>query len=400
MRSDHKKPIPYGRQSLDEDDIQAVVSVLRSSFWTTGPKVEEFEQRLMEVTSASHSCVVANGTAALHLLYTAVGIKRGDTVIVPAITFLSTANAAVLLGAEVVFADVDPDSGLLTAETLRAACVRNPTAKAAVAVHLNGQACDNYALLQVCNEFGMLLLEDAAHALGSCEPHQEGGERKVGECIHSSGACFSFHPVKTIAMGEGGAVTTQDPAIAEKITRLRTHGMVRDPSKFGVNSFDHRGRRKPWLYSMTEPGFNYRASDILCALGLAQINRLPDFLKERRRQVDIYDDAFSSMAKVMKPLKKNLNIKTGWHLYPVFCLQGENVRADLFHYLSENGIQPQVHYLPLPMQPYYQSAQGMLLFPNALKYYSQAVTLPLFVGMTPDEQGRVIEVVHRFFELS
>ena len=390
--------IPYGRQSITEQDITGVVDVLNSDFLTTGPSVESFEKALANRVGAKHAIAVSNGTAALHLLYAALGLGSGDKIIVPSVTFLATASAAELLGAETVFADVDPDSGLVTADTLEQAFKRAPDARFVTAVHLNGQSCNMTQLATVCARHDTVLLEDAAHAIGT-DSWSEVDEttQPVGACRESTGACFSFHPVKTIAMGEGGAVTCNDDDLAAKIRLLRSHSMSRTPPEGLDSPLIHDGKADPWVYFMDTPGYNYRVTDIQCALGASQLARLDEFVTERRRLVERYDEAFLSSAGRMKPIARISPEKTAWHLYPILCLGGADERRVLYHHLLNAGIRPQVHYIPLTQQPYYRNRLTTERFPGADSYYDRVISLPLFVGLTKDEQNYVIDAVKAFF---
>lgn len=387
--------IPYGRQRISEDDISAVCDVLRSDFLTTGPKVEEFETAFAARVDAEHAIAVSSCTAALHVLYAALDIGPGDTIIVPAVTFLATANMAELLGARAVFADVSSETGLMTPATLAEAFDRAPGAKAVVAVHLNGQSCDMDGLADLCDERGVLLLEDAAHAVGTETRFRDQGVVRTGSCKRSVGACFSFHPVKTVAMGEGGAVTCNDDALAARIRLLRNHGMSRN--RPAGSSAQSDGSLDPWLYFMESPGFNYRVTDIQCALGLSQLSRLDSFVAERDRISKRYDAAFSDIAHRARPIDRVSGATSGWHLYPLMCLGGSSERRALFHWLLRHGIRPQVHYIPLTHQPYYNQRIGSAAFPGADRYYESVISLPLFVGLTDGEQNHVVETVREFF---
>ena len=271
--------LPYSRQSIDEDDVAAVAAALKSDFLTTGPLVERFEAAFAEATGATRAVACNSGTAALHLAAMALDLKTGEGVVVPTATFLATANVVRMTGAEVVFADVDPATGLMTPETLDAALARARTAglpvAAAFPVHLNGQVCDMAGLAEVAQSANVRLIEDACHALGV---------ERIGACEHSLAACFSTHPVKAIATGEGGVITTSDAALAARLGRLRTHGISRDASTFvdHASAFTN-GAANPWYYEIAEIGLNYRLPDILCALGLSQLRKLSRFSETATR---------------------------------------------------------------------------------------------------------------------
>lgn len=376
--------IPYGKQHIDQSDIDAVVNVLKSDWLTCGPIVEKFEKTLAEITSAQHVISCSNGTTALHLAMLGCGIGAGDVVLVPAITFLASANAVRYVGSDVVFVDVDPETGLMTAETLDKAISQNKDKKlrAVVNVHLNGQCSDIAAIAQVARKNNLLIIEDAAHALGTSFVEQNATEHPIGANAYSDITTFSFHPVKTIAMGEGGAVTTNNESYAKKMRMLRSHGMRRDVSA------------EPWYYEMHEIGFNYRISDINCALGLSQLEKLAIFKQARSRLVDIYDESFSNI-KNITPIKKLACSNTAWHLNVVLIdfASLQISRSELMLALKSEGIGTQVHYIPLYKQPYYKELYGEQSLPGAEKYYAQALSLPLFYGLTEKDQLHVINTL-------
>lgn len=376
--------IPYGRQYIDESDIDAVVSTLKSGWLTCGPMVDKFEESLAKVISAKYVISCSNGTTALHLAMLGCSIGSGDVVLVPAITFLASANAARYVGADVVFVDVDPETGLMTAETLDKAISENKdkNLRAVVNVHLNGQCADIAELSQVARKNNLLIIEDAAHALGTSFIDQNATEYSIGANSFSDITTFSFHPVKTIAMGEGGAVSTNNESYAKKMRMLRSHGMRRDVSS------------EPWYYEMHEVGFNYRISDINCALGLSQLDKLSMFKQARSRLVDIYDESFSNMQQI-RPIKKLIHSKTAWHLNVVLIdFVNLNIsRSELMLLLKNEGIGTQVHYIPLYKQPYYKELYGDQLLPGAEKYYAQALSLPLFYDLTEQDQLHVINTL-------
>ncbi|MEL6510359.1 MAG: aminotransferase class V-fold PLP-dependent enzyme [Pseudomonadota bacterium] len=392
------KTLPYGRQSVTEADINAVVDVLRGPFWTTGPKVLAFEEAVAEVTEADHCVSVSNGTAALQILYQAAGLTCGDVIIVPAITFLATANAAEFLGARAVFADVDPQSGLMTPETFAAAIDRYPEARYAVAVHLNGRSCDMQGLAELAHANDVMLFEDAAHALGS-QTRADNEVVPVGKNAFSAGSCFSFHPVKTVAMGEGGAITFQDAATAERARLLRSHGMSRDKNTAHELLLDDDGQLEPWCYVMDQPGHNVRVTDIQCALGLSQLARLPETIEIRRCHVQQYNERFADHAELVFPVASEDIDVTTWHLYPILCQAGRAARAALYRALRDQHINPQIHYIPLPLQPYFKGRCDMNQIPGAISYYERCLSLPLYVGLTPEDIDRVADTVIDFLEV-
>lgn len=392
--------LPYGRQAIDEDDIAAVVAVLRGDWLTTGPATRAFEAALAERCGTAHAVACANGTAALHLACLALDIGPGDTVIVPAITFAATANAARLAGAEVIFADVDPDSGLMGPAELGAAIDQATAAgdrlKAVLPVHLAGQCADGEAIAALAREHGLAIIDDACHALGTTYRRHDGSWVPVGSGLDSDMTVLSFHPVKTITSGEGGAVLTPHRHLAERLERLRGHGIVRDPGAFQDRDagFEH-AVANPWYYEMAELGLNYRLSDVNCALGLSQLKKLDRFAAARRRLADRYDERLAELAPRLRPIARNPACRPVWHLYSVlvdFTACGVG-RGHLSRALAERGIRTQVHYIPVPRQPYYRGRYGEPTLPGADAYYRRTLSLPLFVGMVTSDVDRVADAL-------
>jgi UDP-4-amino-4,6-dideoxy-N-acetyl-beta-L-altrosamine transaminase len=376
--------LPYGRQTIEDDDIAAVVEALKADFLTTGPTVEAFETAFAETVGARHAVACANGTAALHLAMLGLDVQPGEVVIAPSITFLATANCARYVGAEVVFADVDPMSGLMTAETLADALARvgDRKLRAVLPVHLRGDVADLPGLAALAQDAGAVLVEDAPHALGSTMSFGNVAER-AGDARHSAMATFSFHPVKTIATGEGGMVTTNDPALAERLRVLRSHGMVRPAGS------------DPWWYEMPEPGFNYRLPDILCALGLSQLKKLPRFATRRRVLAKAYETALAPLAPVVKIAARPAWSDPVLHLMCVlidFRAAG-TTRPAVVDALRARGVGTQVHYIPVHRQPYYAERYGALDLPGAEGWYDRCLSLPLYPGMADEDVGRVAEAL-------
>jgi len=387
--------LPYGRQRIEEDDIAAVVDVLRGDFLTTGPTVDAFEDELAEITGAKFAVSCSSGTAALHMTSLALGLGPGDAIIVPAITFLATANAAPYVGADVIFADVDPDTGLLTPETLsQALAAAGDSVRAVYPVHINGQTADMAGIAAVDGVGELAVVEDACHALGG---HHRGGDGElvpVGSCGLADMAIFSFHPVKTVAMGEGGAVTTNDAVLAERLARARNIGMNRDPATFQCpdQAFDANGEANPWYYEMPELGFNYRASAIHCALGFNQLGKLDRFVDARRRLMARYAEALAPLAPVVRLLPQVPDCDPAWHLCVAlidFAAAGTD-RATVMRELTARGIGTQVHYLPVNRQPYYRKRYGETALAGADAYYEKILSLPLQVAMTEDDVDYVV----------
>jgi UDP-4-amino-4,6-dideoxy-N-acetyl-beta-L-altrosamine transaminase len=384
--------LPYGRHSIDDDDIAAVVKVLKSGALTAGPEVEKFEQAFAKKIGANHAVVCANGTAALHMAVMAAGIKDGDVAIVPAITFLSTANAVRMTGAEVCFADVDPLTGLMTLETLKAAIAQASKHPSAVLpVHMNGQSGDMAAISALARSENMKIITDCCHALGA---DYTGGGRP-GDGQFEDFATFSLHPVKSIAMGEGGVVTTSDDEAARQLRLLRGHAMERDPSHWQDEkmAFDAEGHPNPWYYEMQQLAYNYRATDFQCALGASQLKKLDQFVEKRRLIADWYDEQFSMSVNVAVPIGRSGQCKSAWHLYPVFIdFEGLGMsRSSVMKALQSKGIGTQVHYIPVSDQPYYQARYGKQNLPGAEGYYSQVLSLPIFPAMSEKDVVRVVQ---------
>jgi len=373
--------LPYGRQTIDDDDIAAVAEALRGDFLTTGPTVAAFEQAFAETVGARHAVACANGTAALHMAMMALDVKPGEAVIVPSITFLATANCARYVGADVVFADVDPDTGLMTPATLAEAMTRldGRPLRAVLPVHLRGDAVELPALAELAATAGAVLVEDAPHAVGTTLRFGNTAET-VGDVRHSAMATFSFHPVKTIATGEGGMVTTNDPALDERLRRLRSHGMVRPEGA------------DPWWYEMPEPGFNYRLPDILCALGLSQLKKLPRFAARRRALAATYREALAPLAPLVRQAAQPAWSDPVLHLMTVlidFEAAGRT-RRDVVDALRERGVGTQVHYIPVHRQPYYRGLYGELELPGAEAWYARCLSLPLYPGMADEDVAKVV----------
>jgi UDP-4-amino-4,6-dideoxy-N-acetyl-beta-L-altrosamine transaminase len=382
--------IPYGRQSIDDDDVNAVVQSLRSDWLTQGPAVRQFEQALAGVCQVDYAVACNSGTAALHMAYYAAGVGVGDVVVVPANTFLATANAAIYLGADVRFCDVDPQTGLMTAETL--AAVLDDSVKAVVPVHFSGQACDMEALANVVRAKSRhcVLIEDASHALGGVYASGE----PIGSPIYSSMITFSFHPVKHIAAGEGGAVTTSCPNLKSKLEIFRCHGMTK------VQADLRRPKEGSWYYEMHEPGFNYRIPDISCALACSQLSKLGRFLERRREIASTYFCELNGLPGVQLPSRETLEL-SAWHL---FCLHidfeaiGQS-RQGIMQQLLDRGVGTQVHYFPVPLQPYYENRYGTCeqQFPGAVSHYQQALSIPMFPAMSDSDLEHVVASLRDVF---
>jgi UDP-4-amino-4,6-dideoxy-N-acetyl-beta-L-altrosamine transaminase len=394
--------LAYGRQHLDDDDIDAVARVLKGDWLTGGPEVAAFERDFAAAVSTRFAIANANGTAALHMAADAAGLGPGTSAIVPSLTFLATANCARYVGAEVVFADVDPDSGLLTPAGLEEALWRGarsgaPKPRAVLPVHLNGQTCDMVGIGAIAQRHGLAVIEDACHAIGTIG-EGPGAERiPTGACAHSAMAVFSFHPVKTITSGEGGMVTTNDEALAERLRRFRNHGMERDPARLTQKdeAFGPDGRVNPWYYEMAAPGFNYRLTDIACALGRSQLAKLPRFAARRRELAKLYDRALARLAPLVRPVAKSPWCDPVLHLYPVLIdfAAARTDRGTAMRALHELGIGTQVHYLPVHRQPYYRARTGALSLPGADAYYARCLSLPFHPALADADIDRVVDAL-------
>jgi dTDP-4-amino-4,6-dideoxygalactose transaminase len=348
--------IPYGRQSIDEADIDAVVGVLRGDWLTQGPSIERFEEALAAYVGASHAVAFANGTAALHGACAAAGLGPGDRVGVPALTFSASAACARYVGAEPVLLDIDEGTLNLDPDALP------PDLDAVVAVHYAGLPID---LARLAHR-PRVVIEDACHALGARTP-----DGMVGSCARSDLCCFSFHPVKAITTAEGGAVTTNDPDLATRLRRFRSHGIVARPEQDG-----------PWYYEVEELGFNYRLSDLHAVLGLAQLGRLDAFIARRNAIADRYDDQLP--AAVVRPPRPPAGTTHAFHLYPARVPD----RRRVFEGLRARGIAPQVHYVPLYRHPVYR--QDPAAFPATEAVYAGLVSLPMYPDLEPAQQDQVV----------
>ena len=380
MEKSALKFLPYGRQTIEQDDIEAVVDVLGSNFLTTGPKIAEFEKILTEKTGAKEAIVVGNGTQALHLACLAADLGADDFAIVPSVTFLATANAVRYCGANVIFSDVDPETGLMRAQDLQQALDQNKdkNIKAVLPVHLGGQTVDLKAIKDIADQHSLKIIADSCHALGSKQ-----GNNWVGSCAYEDMATFSFHSVKNIAMGEGGAVTINDAALAEKIRCLRNHGMIAKPAE------------GPWVYEIEEIGYNHRVTDIQCALGVSQLRKLDRFIEKRQELVARYDALLNPFSPFVRPPARVSYCEPAWHLYAVrvnFEKIGKN-RAEFMNALKKKGIGTQVHYIPVHTQPYYTALYGKQNLPGAEAYYNMTLSLPLFPTMENSDVERVVHEI-------
>ncbi|MCC9167269.1 UDP-4-amino-4,6-dideoxy-N-acetyl-beta-L-altrosamine transaminase [Pontibacter harenae] len=392
--SEHKSPIPYGRQHITEEDIAAVVETLQSDYLTQGPKVAEFEQAFAKYVGAKYAVAVSNGTAALHLCTMALGVNAETRVITTPITFVASANCVRYCGGTVYFADIDPATALLDIEKVRALLQSKPKGyfHGLIPVDFAGNPVNLEAFRELADEYGLWIIEDAAHSPGGYFHDSQGNKQLCGNGQHADLSIFSFHPVKHIATGEGGMVTTNNEELYKKLLLYRTHGITRDAELLEEN---HGG----WYMEMQELGYNYRIPDMLCALGLSQLARADAGLARRKGIARIYDEAFEDINEV-KVLSTNGVVlgKTGdtGHAYHLYVIRIQD-RKGLYDYLREHNILAQVHYIPSHTMPYYRQ-QGYRNgdFPVAEAYYSECLSLPMYPSLTDEEQQYVIEQVKKF----
>jgi perosamine synthetase len=376
-----KEFLPYGKQWITEDDIQTVVEVLNGDYLTTGPSIAQFEKEVAEYVGAKYAVSFANGTAALHGACFATGITANDEVITTPMTFAASANCVLYQGGTPVFADISPHTYNVDPYSVQSLISKKT--KAIIPVHFTGQPVDLDRILNIANDYNLVVIEDAAHALGATYKGQ-----KIGSL--SDMTMFSFHPVKHITSGEGGIITTNNEEYYEKLTQFRTHGITRDPVKLNE---DHG----PWYYEMQFLGFNYRMTDIQAALGMSQLKKIDRFIDLRKKYVEMYNDAFKEMPQLTSPYQSEIGTSS-WHLY-IIKLKLEQLtvgRKEIFEALQKENIGVNVHYIPVHLQPYYQErgyTRG--LCPEAEKLYDEIITLPLFPLMSDNDVQDVITAVEK-----
>lgn len=374
--------ISYGRQCIEEDDIAAVVETLKSDYLTCGPKIAQAEKRLCEITGAKYAVLVSNGTAALHIAAMAAGFKEGDEVIVSSITFAASANCVLYVGATPVFADIQPDTYNIDPQSVRK--LITPKTKGVIAVDFTGQAVEHKELLEICKEYNLVYIEDAAHAIGT---KYEG--KGVGSIADMT--CFSFHPVKTVTCGEGGAVTTNDEAVYRKLLQYRAHGVTRDMGEM-TNPSDAK-----WYYEQVDLGYNYRLTDIQSAMLMTQLDKLDKFSARRSAIVKKYNEAFADMPEVSVQ-REIPESDTTRHLY-ILKLNLDKLtcdRREFFDALWAENICPQVHYIPVYWHSHYERlGYEKGLCPNAESLYQSMLSLPLYYTLTDEEVDRVIAAVKK-----
>lgn len=372
--------IPYGRQDINQDDIDAVVAVLKSPYITQGPAIAQFEEKVLNYCGTKHAVAISSGTAALHLAMMALDVGVGDIVWTCPISFVASANCALYVGAKIDFVDCDLATGNINIAALEIklekALLSKTLPKVLVVVHYSGRSCQMDKIDIFAKKYGFKIIEDAAHALGAS--YIDG--RKVGCNKYAAITMFSFHPVKSITTGEGGVLTTNDAAIADKISILRTHGITRDADKL------HNEPHGPWYYEQICLGYHYRMTDIQAALGSSQIRRLDEFISKRLTIAKYYSGCLQNLPITLPPADEH----SAWHLY-VIHVEPES-RRRIFEYMRKNGVGVNVHYIPIYSQPYYQEMGFVSTdFPNSEQFYAGSISLPIFPSLTIDEQDYVIE---------
>lgn len=395
------KYLPYGHQWIDEDDIRAVVEVLKSDWITQGHKIEEFEKAVAEYVGSKYAVAVSSGTAALYAACFVADIGPGDEVITTTITFVASSNCILYMGGKPIFADIKEDTYNINPKEVGKRITDRT--KAIIVVDFAGQPADLEKIHKIAQRHNLLVIEDASHALGAeykINPKSEIQNPKltdwvkVGSCLHSDMAIFSFHPVKPITTGEGGMITTNNKEYYEKLLMFRTHGITKDPNKFTNEEIRNA---PPWYYEMQELGYNYRITDFQCNLGISQLKKVDKFIQRRREIAKKYNEAFKSIEEIITPYEKP-NVKSGWHIY-VIRLKLDKLKAtrkQIFEALRAENIGVQVHYIPVYYHPYYQKLGYQRgICPKAEKYYEEAITLPIFPAMRDKDVEDVINAVKK-----
>ncbi|GAA4882685.1 UDP-4-amino-4,6-dideoxy-N-acetyl-beta-L-altrosami ne transaminase [Flaviramulus aquimarinus] len=391
------KAIPYGRQHITEEDIQTVIETLQSDYLTQGPKIAEFEEAFANYVGSKYAVAVSNGTGALHLCTLALGVKDGDKVITTPITFAASANCIRYCGGEVVFSDIDPNTYLLDINKVRALLESAPkgTYKGVIPVDFAGRANDLEAFRKLADEFGLWIIEDACHAPGGSFQDANNNIQSCGNGQFANLAIFSFHPVKHIASGEGGMITTNDEALYQKLLQLRTHGILKNNDLY-TNSIELAGGNETypgWYMEMQTLGFNYRLTDFQAALGLSQLARAQKGVERRREIASNYFKAFTN-----KSFIKGQSKSIEGHAYHLYIIEVED-RLGLYNYLRSKSIYAQIHYIPCHLMPYYKQfgwKEGDM--PASENYYKHCISLPMYPTLTDEEQAYVIEEINTFYK--
>ncbi len=373
--------IPYGKQDINQEDIDAVIDVLRSDFITQGPKIPAFEKSLSDYTGAKYACAVNSGTSALHIACHALGVSKGDLVWTSPVTFVASSNCALYCGGDVDFVDIDKTTYNISVAALEEKLIKakqeNKLPKVVIPVHLCGQSCDMEAIAKLAKEYNFRVIEDASHAVGGKYQNEP-----IGNCRYSDITVFSFHPVKIITTAEGGMTMTNNEKLAEKLNLARSHGITRDESLMTETSHG------PWYYQQIDLGFNYRLTDIQAALGIKQMKRIDEFVKIRNSLANRYDDLLKDLP-IRTPLQPSY-CYSARHLY-VIRLKDQNNHKAIFEKMRDMGIGVNLHYIPVHLQPYYQGlGHKMGDYPVAEEYYTSAISLPLYTLLTHAQQDEVV----------
>ena len=390
------KVIPYGRQNITQEDIDIVVEALKSDYLTQGPKILEFENAFAKYVGSKYAVAVANGTAALHLCTLALDVKKGQKVITTPITFAASANCVRYCDGEVVFADIDPETYLLDFDSVKSILEASPmgTYQGIIPVDFAGRAVDLEKFRKLADEYNLWIIEDSCHAPGGCFIDEKGNEQNCGNGNFADLAIFSFHPVKHIASGEGGMITTNNEELYQKLLMLRTHGIVKSNELY-TNSIEFAGGKDTyplWYMEMQELGFNYRLTDFQAALGLSQLKRADEGLQRRREIAQTYYEAFKNKSFI----KGQSGVVEG-HAYHLYIIEVEN-RLELYNYLRTKNIFAQIHYIPCHLMPYYREfgwKEGDM--PKAEKYYKHCISLPMYPTLMDEEQAYVIDMINNFY---
>jgi len=385
--------IPYGKHHIDEEDIKSVIKVLKSDNLTQGPLIAVFEKEISKYVGAKYSVVLTSCTAGLHLASIVSKINKGKVLLTSPITFVATANSSLFCGGETIFADIDSSTINISIDSINEVISKNKV-HAIAPVHFGGLPCNMRKVKEVADKVGAIIYEDAAHAFGASYPD---GSR-VGSCNYSDMTVFSFHPIKSIATGEGGAITTNDKKIYEKLMRLRNHGLEKNQENFQLknNSFTN-DLNNSWYYEMQELGYNYRITDIQCALGLSQLKKIDKFIIRRRELAKKYDLAFGNL-KNCEPIQKNMRDFSSNHLYvlKINFKKLNKTRASLMKEFESAGIITQVHFIPVISHPYFRKKNYKENnFPNSYEYYNRALSIPLFYDLTDKQQLYVMDQVKK-----
>ena len=385
--------IPYGKHHVDEEDIKSVIKVLKSDNLTQGPLIDAFEKEISKYVGAKYSVALTSCTAGLHLAAIVSKINKGKVLLTSPITFVATANSSLYCNGETIFADIDSSTINISIDSIKK-IISQKKVHAIAPVHFGGLPCDMKKIKEIADEVGAIIYEDAAHAFGASFPDGS----KVGSCKYSDMTIFSFHPVKSIATGEGGVVTTNDKYLYERLLRLRNHGIEKNQDNFQLkNNSITNGINNPWYYEMQELGYHYRITDIQCALGLSQLKKIDKFIMKRRELAKKYDLAFENL-KNCEPIQKNMRDFSSNHLYilRINFKKLSKTRASLMEELKNVGIMTQVHYIPVTSHPYFQKKNYKdSNFPNCYNYYNSALSIPLFYNLTDKQQSYVIDQVKK-----